>query len=116
MSNVWGKISHVCVKKSLMFACGKGEKQSIRIRSKTQMTAVYTRQDNGPARQGLAAEKQYKTQQALRLTFSLLVKLNMRYIKATKASLPMVFLVCEIAYTAYYPCFHTNSRVLPTLI
>lgn len=66
MSNVCGKISHVCVKKSQMFACDKGGKQSIRIHSQTQRTAVYTRQDNGTARQGLAAEKQYKTQQALR--------------------------------------------------
>lgn len=30
----------------------KVEKQSIRMHSKTQSTAVYTRQDNGPARQG----------------------------------------------------------------
>lgn len=66
MSNVCGKISHVCGKKSQMFACGKGGKQSIRMHSKTQSTAVDTRQDNGPARQGLATEKQYKTQQALR--------------------------------------------------
>lgn len=66
MSNVCGKISHVCGEKSQMFACGKGGKQSIRIRSKTQMTAVYTRQEEKTDRTRLTAEKQHKTQQTLR--------------------------------------------------
>lgn len=43
----------------------------------------------------------------------MLVKVHIQYLKATKASLPMVFLVCETEYTAYYQCFHTNSHVLP---
>ena len=43
----------------------------------------------------------------------MLVKVHIQYLKATKASLPMVFLVCETEYTAYYRCFHTNSHVLP---
>ena len=43
----------------------------------------------------------------------MLVKVHIQYLKATKASLPMFFLVCETEYTAYYRCFHTNSHVLP---
>ena len=112
MSNVCGKISHVCGKKSQMFACGKGGKQSIRMHSKTQSTAVYTRQDNGPARQST----DWKTVQnttSVALDVFMLVKVHIQYLKATKASLPMFFLVCETEYTAYYRCFHTNSHVLP---
>lgn len=43
----------------------------------------------------------------------MLVKVHIQYLKATEASLPMAFLVCETEYTAYYRCFHTNSHVLP---
>lgn len=43
----------------------------------------------------------------------MLVKVHIQYLKATKASLPMFFLVCETEYIAYYRCFHTNSHVLP---
>lgn len=112
MSNVCGKISHVCGKKSQTFACSKGGKQSTRIRSQTQRTAVYTRQDNGTARQGTDLKTVQNTT-SVALDVFMLVKVHIQYLKATKASLPMVFLVCETECTAYYRCFHTNSRVLP---